>query len=126
MIYRLLGNLIYKILSEWDKKLPKCERCKTVMQKKERPRLFLLPVFHDAEYTPSREFYLARCKPINNVGEIPTGQRACRFWELFCPECAQRKILVEDFLQVRGTEVVEQRNLYNCADFTDMLMFTGQ
>lgn len=117
MFNRLIDTLMYIIFSMLGKKNPKCERCKIIMQKRENPRLFLLPIFHDAEYTPSKEYYCNHCKPINHVDEITTGQRACRFWELSCPKCAQRKILVEDFLRVRDTEVVEKRNLYDGGDF---------
>ena len=49
--------------------------------------------------------------------EIPLGQRACRLIDFSCPGCAQQKVLVEDFLKVRDTEVVEKRSLYSSIDF---------
>jgi len=120
MIYRILGNLLFKIITKQGGKTPKCKQCKVVMQKNELPRLFLLPIFHDAEYTPSEEYYLTHCKLIRDVAQIPTGQRACRFWELTCPRCALRNILIEDFLRVRDTKVIENRELYQSKALFDL------
>lgn len=122
VVYRLLNMLAGKWLDALSEKLPKCTVCKARLHKEGTPRLFLIPVFHDGEYTPSTAYYRANCTPIADIREIPTGRRACRFWTLACPECRQYKILVEDFLQVRDAEVIEKRSLYDYADFQEFLL----
>lgn len=63
------------------------------------------------------------CMPIISADDIPAGQRACRVWDLSCPECAQRKLLIEDFLRVQDTEVVEERNIYSSDLFLGFYIF---
>lgn len=113
MVYRLLDNLVIKMFSAWGKKTPRCNACKAVMQKRENPALFLLPVFTDGQYASSKEYYLSQCRPIQQLSQIPAGQRACWFWTLACPKCGKERLLVEDFLRVRYEQVVEKRNLYD-------------
>lgn len=118
----LLDLLLFKIISFFASQTPKCESCKHAMNKRPNPKLFLLPLLHDAEYTPSKEYYLRNCYPINDISEIPTGYRACRFWELRCPNCAKAKVLAEDFLLVRREELIEMRNTYELDhDFVEFL-----
>lgn len=121
MIFRLLENLLIATVDRWWKKPPKCGDCRTVMRWEASPQLFLLPVFHDDTYTPSEAYYLNHCQPITDTGAIPTGQRACRIWTLTCPACGKQRVLVEDFLRVRDTEVMEERNVYEYAAFTPLL-----
>lgn len=125
MVCRLLGNALFKILVRWGEKPPKCSQCRKAMQKEPNPRLFLLPVFHDALYTPSEEYYMKHCSPVSRVEEIPTGQRACRFWKFTCTQCGKRSMVVEDFLRVRDTEVVEMRQNYEYEIFAQFLNSTG-
>ena len=87
---------------------PRCDMCKTRTQMRGAPRLFLLPVYQDNDYTPSADYYGKNCRPILHVRDIPVGQRACRMWQLVCPQCGAQAVLVVDFLMVRGQELTEK------------------
>ena len=87
---------------------PRCDVCRTRTQTQGTPHLFLLPVYQDKDYTPSADYYRRNCWPISQVRDIPIGQRACRMWQLECPKCGKRAVLVVDFLLVRGQEVTEK------------------
>jgi hypothetical protein len=91
------------------------------VERRDNPRLFLIPVNADHDYTESVDYYLKNCTPIDSESEIPTGQRACRFWELYCPGCGHRCVRVDDFLKVRDTEVLEKCNVYDAQELEDLL-----
>jgi hypothetical protein len=121
LIAKLLDWMLYPLLILLGKNLPKCERCKGKMEKRDNPRLFLIPVHSDHDYEASKEYYIKNCYAISSEAEIPTGQRACRFWELSCIECGARRILVEDFLKVRDTEVIEKCQVYDGDSFNGLI-----
>lgn len=116
MIYRILDNLIGNFLIDSAKKPPKCKGCRSRMVKTGAPSLFLLPVYNDNNYNASADYYRNNCVLISDINEIPTGQRACWLWMIECPTCSQRKILVQDFLYVRGEEVIELQKTFDCRD----------
>ncbi len=120
-IFNLLGWIFYPVLKLIGNKLPKCRECKERMEKRGLPRLFLIPVHSDHDYKESAAYYLNNCSPIGSEAEIPTGQRACRLWELSCAACGARQVMVEDFLRVRDSEVLEKRSFYNGGDFDKLL-----
>lgn len=119
--FNIIDLIFYPIMKALGKQLPKCERCKVKMEKQNNPRLFLLPVYFGNNYAASSEYYISNCVAINTVHQIPTGQRACRFWQLVCPQCGKRMVLVEDFLRVRDTEAVEKRELYDATELAKLL-----
>lgn len=100
---------------------PRCDMCGSRTKKRGEPRLFLLPIHQDKEYTPSAEYYAMACWPISQVGDIPVGRRACRMWRLECPKCEARAVLVVDFLLVRGQEVPEKLEVCGYAPLTGLL-----
>lgn len=100
---------------------PRCDRCRTRIKKRGAPRLFLLPIIQDKDYTPSAEYYSMACWPIPGVESIPVGRRACRMWPLACPECGTRAVLVVDFLLVRGQEVPEKTVVCEYAPLAGLL-----
>lgn len=121
MIRRLLENL-YAEFKDFTFFSLKCPHCKTVQEKSTDCKLFLIPVFHGNTYKPSKEYYIKNCFPIDSTRVIPTGRRACRILYLTCPSCGNRRVLVEDFLKVRETEVVKNCNVYEPdADFSRLL-----
>ena len=52
---------------------PRCGVCKTRVQKQGAPRLFLLPIHQDKDYTPSADYYGMACWPITQTERIPVG-----------------------------------------------------
>ena len=100
---------------------PRCDICRTRTQNQGSPRLFLLPVYQDKDYTPSANYYSRNCWPISQVMDIPVGQRACRMWQLKCPKCGKRAVLVVDFLLVRGQEVPEKLEVCDYAPLGGLL-----
>lgn len=75
MFFRLLDHLMGKCLDIWGGRPPKCSVCKAGMEKKENPRLFLIPVLHDGDYTASAAYYQKNCTPVWDVKDIPIGFR---------------------------------------------------
>lgn len=120
MLERFLGFVIGPLLLRWGGKAPKCKDCRKRMEKLDRPSLFLLPLYHDQDYTPSAGYYTKYCKTIDSESQIPAGQRACRMWMCVCHQCGQRKVLVEDFLQVHGEEVLEKYVTYDMAELSSL------
>lgn len=100
---------------------PRCDECGARTKKRGAPRLFLLPVYQDKDYTPSGDYYGVACWPIAQTGDIPVGQRACRMWPLVCPNCGARAVLVTDFLLVRGQEVPEKTVVCEYAPLANLL-----
>lgn len=100
---------------------PRCGVCKTRVQKQGAPRLFLLPIHQDKDYTPSADYYGMACWPITQTERIPVGRRACRMWPLVCPECGARAVLVVDFLLVRGQEIPEKMVVCEYAPLASLL-----
>lgn len=119
MIFRLLNYVLHKCIgvSIRNAKEAKCEHCGTLMVKKEKSYLFLLPIFHDDEYEVSASYYLSYCRPINGIEDIPVGQRACKMEILDCPQCQQCDVQVEDFLQVREHHLLKVLARYDFRDF---------
>lgn len=120
MIERFFGFVIWPLLLRLGKKAPKCKSCRKRMEKQERPLLFLLPLYHDDAYTPSASYYSKYCRMIDDMTQIPAGQRACRMWTCVCQQCGQKKVLVEDFLQVHGEEVPEKYVIYDMAELSSL------
>lgn len=100
---------------------PRCDRCRTRTQKQGAPRLFLLPIIQDKDYTPSADYYGMACWSIPGVEGIPVGRRACRMWPIKCPKCGTRAVLVVDFLLVRGQEVPEKTVVCEYAPLASLL-----
>lgn len=118
----LLGWVLYPIFKALGNKFPRCEQCKRRMERGRNPRLFLIPVYSDHDYQESMDYYSKNCVPIGSEAEIPTSRRACRFWELSCPECGARRIMVDDFLRVRDVEVIKKRSFYASDDYDELLL----
>ena len=102
-------------------KVAKCEQCKIPLQGWGKPHLFLLPIFHDDDYEVSKDYYISFCQPIQSTQEIPTGQRACKMIILDCSKCYRRYVQVEDFLMVRGTELLKVFARYDYQRFHQLL-----
>ena len=101
---------------------PNCKACRIRMEKTGPARLFLLPCWHGDHYQPSAEYYLRNCSgPIAGVEEIPTGRRACRVQLCRCPQCGVRRVMVQDFLQVRGAEYHIYRRDYDIQELSALL-----
>ena len=101
---------------------PNCKACRIRMEKTGPARLFLLPCWHGESYQPSAEYYLRNCSgPIAGVEEIPTGRRACRVQLCRCPQCGVRRVMVQDFLQVRGAEYHIYRRDYDIQELSALL-----
>ena len=122
--YKFWESLDMKRIARGDL-TPRCDRCRKRTEKRGEPRLFLLPVFQDKDYTASAEYYSKVCYPISHVNDIPVGRRACRMWPLECPECGARAVLVVDFLLVRGQEVTEKLEVCDYAPLADLLNGTN-
>ena len=113
---RLLALILY------DDIAPRCKPCRTRMQKTGQPRLYLLPCWHGDTYQPSLDYYLQNCVPIDSIDEIPTGRRACRVTICQCPQCGARLAMVQDFLRVRGEELVKHRFDYEVQALAPLLL----
>ena len=122
----VLDFVFGKLLGHFANKPPQCGTCKKGMEKTGAPRLYLIPIMHDHDYAPSASYYQKNCTPIGDEREIPTGQRACRFWVYTCPGCGQQKIMVEDFLKVRTEELIKKRSVYDYSAFSSFLLGAGQ
>lgn len=107
MDYTFWERLLWNKPIARGERMPRCDTCRTRMQRKGAPRLFLLPVYNDKSYEFSAGYYAKSCRPLSRAEDIPVGQRACRMWPLACPACGARAVLVVDFLRVRGQEVPE-------------------
>lgn len=124
MNYTLWERLTGGALIPRGELTPRCDVCRARTRKRGEPRLFLLPIHQDKDYTPSAEYYASACRPLERVEDIPVGQRACRMWALECPQCGEQAVLVADFLRVRGQEVPEQTAVCDYAPLAGLLRGT--
>ena len=101
-----------------EKKGNICDVCKGAMIDI-REDLRLLPVRFDESHDRSSEYYIYSTVAINDLAEVPTGNRACKIILLQCQNCGCKEVVVMDILPVRGQELLKNTDLFSYEDFKE-------
>lgn len=89
----------------------KCDKCKGSMVL-QAEKLYLIPCWINDEHEESDEYYAKYAYPINDLNDIPIGQRACYVRIFFCEECGNFNVNILDFLQVRDKQIAKGGGIY--------------
>lgn len=95
-----------------DEDKMKCPKCKEHMHIVEK-KLYLLPCHFGEEHDESSQYYVKNAILCKSEENIPVGQRAAYCTLFSCDVCAEKKVSVVDFLQVRDQTMAKGGGLYD-------------
>lgn len=101
-----------------EKKGNICDVCKGQMIEV-REHLRLLPVHFEHSHICSADYYIHSTMPIQDMSEVPTGNRVCRIFLLQCQTCGRKEVVVIDFLPVRGQEIIKNADSFSYEEFRE-------
>lgn len=129
LIELILSRILSPIVNWFSKRefSPKCVHCSAQTEPHEgQELLFLLPIMVNDGYNATEKFFVTQAKKIRSVEEIPAGQRACWLKCYSCPNCHERAVVINDFLHVRGEQLLKGRYVYEYKKFEQFVLEYGK
>lgn len=111
-------HILRAIIKSAEEKGNICDYCKGSMIEVSE-HLRMLPVRFNEGHDRSADYYMYSTVPINDLSEVPSGNRACKIFLLQCQNCGIKEVVVMDILPVRGQEVLKNGDIFKYEEFKE-------